>query len=812
MPNAIGRRHGLVLPVLFVLSVVLSIILKCQAFQNHRARHRSSHFNLPAAGSLSHSFHHNTALNVMTEPPQDLGSSSGYNNNNKKNPEFRHRRQQQQQQQRRPIIKNIRNKRQSKKEEVWSSGKWSRAEQVESQLLHALETVEMSIKAAGVNSGSIAYPLMFPGIRDCNAALAAFGDGEDLFRALRLYFKMKKAASLGKRYPPRTLNIVPAPTLVTYSTLMSRAVHLGKPLVALRLWTIMRSQTDFFSSVSSVPAMRRIIPDVKAANILMNCYAKLGNLEAAQDLMEQMLQGGEDVPCMTPNLVTYNTLMDACNKSNELDAALRVKEYIEHAGIRPDARTYTTLIATVARRASVASGANDPTLAFSFLQEMKVLRIRPNGMTYSALIDACGRCRRSDLALKALRLMLDQKAQEQETVREGRHTLSSEVGAWTAAINACGKAGRIDTAVKLFHSMTNFGVHPNKVTCGCLLDCLLKNGRVGESLSLLRYMKKNRIAPSEVMYTSLMTSAGRLAQLENERVDDRPPQVRSDSTDQMDVSEAKAVEVYAELMRSLMQTKSRRTFNGIETPVLLNRGQDDSTEVYKVSLVFQEMKAAGVEPDLGCYNALLRSCANAGDVRRAEDVMNQIKESDDMEPNTKTWREMIKAAGKAGRVDVALSTWKEAVEQIRLGDEKSAARGKIMDAESLGVLLTVLVGSAGDDSVDDHTVLGLRQLVFKIYEAVLSGSSFLGMDLVDRSKMLANPKLMLTFLHAMVSLEKSSRETSIVNLDPAILRKRAMTIIRLKCLGNGVPNTLWKNASFAAAYRTSRGWLHEAQQ
>jgi hypothetical protein len=31
---------------------------------------------------------------------------------------------------------------------------------------------------------------------------------------------------------------------------------------------------------------------------------------------------------------------------------------------------------------------------------VNVLKIRPNGMTYCALIDVCSRCRRSDLALK----------------------------------------------------------------------------------------------------------------------------------------------------------------------------------------------------------------------------------------------------------------------------------------------------------------------------------------------------------------------------------------------------------------------------
>ena len=45
-----------------------------------------------------------------------------------------------------------------------------------------------------------------------------------------------------------------------------------------------------------------------------------------------------------------------------------------------------TLIATVARKGTVASGAKDPTLAFSFLKEMETRRIRPNRLTIFRVI------------------------------------------------------------------------------------------------------------------------------------------------------------------------------------------------------------------------------------------------------------------------------------------------------------------------------------------------------------------------------------------------------------------------------------------
>lgn len=766
-----------------------------------------------------------TKLNVLAEPPREIVP-----NNDQKvaSPGFPKRRSS-----RNGNFKRNQNNN-SRKEDVFSSGRWNKAIQVEKQLSAALEVLEHAIKnsRSGKHDEEVARldSLSFPPIRDCNAALASFGDGENLLRALRVYFKMRKATSLSQRYyAGKHLRSVPTPTLVTFSTLMSRAVKLGKPLVAIRLWNIMRRQPDFFSAWgSSVPQSLRIVPDVKAANILMNCYAKLGYIESAQDLLQQMVTGdGEDVPLMEPNIVSFNTLLDACLTSGDLDVALAVKQQIEEADITLDARTYTTLIATVARKPSTSSGMNDPTMAFSLLQEMQSLDIRPNGMTYSALIDVCGRCRRSDLALKGLRLMADQKAEEHKLLNlppGKRHTLPAEVGAWTAAINACGKAGKIESALKLFYAMPNFGVYPNTVTCGCLVDCLLRQGRIADSLEVLRYMKKNQIAPSEVMYTSLMTSASRLAQFENAKQNTHHHAVAHTQTRKQTTSSAfpvdesgatTAVEVYTELMTSLMQLPTNKkdapgSRNEKDTIPLVKAIGDSSDEVYRVSMVFKEMKAAGVEPDLACYNALLKSCANAADVDRASEVLEQIRDSDTMDPNDKTWREMIRAAGRANRIDVALSTWKTAIKELNEAEEMASHESRL-SAQSVVALLEALINGLSNADIDRYTQLRLYKLVANVCEAVISGSSYLGMNLVDRRSVLDNPRAMIIFLQALVVLEHStsSFQDNTLGLNRKKLRLLAISIVATECFEGGLAYRLRQNESYVLAYRTAMEWWNE---
>ncbi len=263
--------------------------------------------------------------------------------------------------------------------------------------------------------------ISFPSVRECNSALAIMGDTDDFKRALQLFSQMRKSQMIVSLYNSKYDNdddhrddhhdgsnysgsvyekeevwkggnvstggssgsgggtssvrgrmylYPPSPTLVTYSTLMSRAVKLGKERVALRLWKLMILQEQFYTNLNSrdwdddtteiteiaetigssattatTSTSTRtnsilgapIVPDIKAVNILMNVFAKMADHESAILLMEQLYTGNiqryyddpsssssssliQVVPKLKPNIVTYNTLIDACHRAGDLDA------------------------------------------------------------------------------------------------------------------------------------------------------------------------------------------------------------------------------------------------------------------------------------------------------------------------------------------------------------------------------------------------------------------------------------------------------------------------------------------------------------
>jgi len=283
--------------------------------------------------------------------------------------------------------------------------------------------------------------------------------------------------------------------------------------------------------------------------------------------------------------------------------------------------------------------------------------------------------------------------------------------------------------------------------------------------------------------------------------------------------DTKAVDIYSELMSTLIATtkttqKSLPLPRGREPP----RSKDSpdatveaaSNELFQVTMVFREMKASGVVPDLGSYHTLLRSCANSGDIDRAQEILKEIQDpAVDLEPNDRTWRAILRAAGKAKRSDMVLKTWNAAVADM--GDNSSEHDQKVgsvaetrrvsstsvtsMNATTLKrkkrknnslsvhtfrTLLTALLVCAWDLRKSDlHASVQIYKMIIKCYNALRSSSSsnvtersssstsvaetktasskmkssYMGMHLLDSNAAMQNPQIMASILQAVVNLE-----------------------------------------------------------
>lgn len=266
-------------------------------------------------------------------------------------------------------------------------------------------------------------------------------------------------------------------------------------------------------------------------------------------------------------------------------------------------------------------------------------------------------------------------------------------------------------------------------------------------------MKEAGIEPSEVMYTSLMTSAGRMAQNERRNLH---PRGFGGMTEE-DLDEAAATEVYTELMGSLLDlsaSSTSRKHKRTRHKSSKQQGQSDSNAVLlRVFLVFQEMLASGVKPDLACYNSLLRACSRSGDIRRMTDVMKRIA-SDGLDPNEVSWRQLIKGAAAAGRSDLAEQYWNDALSYVGRDEGYVAWTPNTLAFKGL-------IDAYMREAAQAPSHLARRELYAKLvsaYEDVLFSEDDRGLSAIDVLELHENPRLMLMILRAAVSLELARSE------------------------------------------------------
>jgi pentatricopeptide repeat protein len=223
----------------------------------------------------------------------------------------------------------------------------------------------------------------------------------------------------------------------------------------------------------------------------------------------------------------------------------------------------------------------------------------------------------------------------------------------------------------------------------------------------------------------------------------------------------------------------------------------------EVFLVFQEMKAAGTDPDLACYNALLRACARAGDFGRAQDVLKQIVKSG-LEPNDTSWRQLIRAASNIHRSDFAIEIWKQGLSHRsrRLAVDEPVILWK-PSGDSFGALLLAhLQHAATSESL--ATKVYLYGCVLDLFDGLLLGDEKLGLNRIDPNLVLENQRSMLLVLQAIVALhdlcEDESKKESIVNM--------ACSILQLDCLQHVSPSRMHWSSLYS--YRKALTWRTEA--
>ena len=137
-------------------------------------------------------------------------------------------------------------------------------------------------------------------------------------------------------------------------------------------------------------------PDVVTYNTVVNAHAQKGNAEGAVRVFEAMRKQG-----MEPNVVTYNTVVNAYAQKGDAEGAVRVFETMRKQGMEPDVVSYNTVVNTYAQK-------GDAEGTVRVFEAMRKQGMKPNVVTYNTVVNTHAQKGDAEGAVRAFEAMRKQ--------------------------------------------------------------------------------------------------------------------------------------------------------------------------------------------------------------------------------------------------------------------------------------------------------------------------------------------------------------------------------------------------------------------
>merc|ERR1719421_1219424 len=224
--------------------------------------------------------------------------------------------------------------------------------------------------------------------------------------------------------------------------------------------------------------------DVVSYNTILKAHLQAGRSEEAHRLLSEMADRG-----LPANKVTYNELLNARVVAKDRRGMWRLVEDMKGAGVKPNAVTCSILLKALTEHSHAA----DVTSTVELLQEIEEPM---DEVLFSSVIEACIRSRRLDL----LSDMMRRYAQE-------GGLLALTAPTYGSMIKAYGQAHDVERLWELWEEMMKRDVKPTAITLGCMVDALVKNGRVDDAWQLVRKLLKDenlRTLVNTVIYSTIL--------------------------------------------------------------------------------------------------------------------------------------------------------------------------------------------------------------------------------------------------------------------------------------------------------------------
>jgi pentatricopeptide repeat protein len=245
-------------------------------------------------------------------------------------------------------------------------------------------------------------------------------------------------------------------------------------------------------------------PDMFTVNLVLRHYARKKDLDAIIRLMDRLPSFR-----LTPDLVTYTTLIGGLLDSGRPDTARGILDVMQKTGVQPNAYVYSLLIADLAKKGTAEAMKSAETL----LQQMKAVGLKATAVTWTALASGYFRAHMVKEGLGAIKRSQD-KGIELTRVSYNmvlRSILYSDMDAVPAAEIEHffrGKLGgnhrnlvisnsNTDASLLLLQNMIDNRIEPDLDTWQLVLDSLSRQEKWTQADSVIQLMYSRRFVVKE---------------------------------------------------------------------------------------------------------------------------------------------------------------------------------------------------------------------------------------------------------------------------------------------------------------------------
>ena len=310
---------------------------------------------------------------------------------------------------------------------------------------------------------------------------------------------------------------------------------------------------------------------------------------------------------LTP--LTYNALIGACARNNDLEKALNLMSRMRQDGYPPDFVNYSLIVQSISK-----TNQGDSSVLVKLYEEIECDKIELDALLLNDMIVGFAKTGDVDRAMYFL------------AVIQG-NGLSAKTATLLAVISALGNLGRAEEAEAVFEELKEGGLKPRTRAYNAVLKAYVKAGLLKDAESIVSEMERIGACPDEHTYSLLIDAYASAGRWESARI------------------------VLTEMEASNVQPNSF-----VFSRMLAS--YRDKGDWQKSFQVLREMKNNGVQPDRHFYNVMIDAFGKYNCLDYAMDTFERMK-SEGIEPDNCTWNTLIDCYCKCGRHDKAEDLFQE---------------------------------------------------------------------------------------------------------------------------------------------------------